>query len=76
MCKGKIVMLSFLPINMVLAFPLPIQIGYVALSLVLAVMGRSRKMGFWGHLFCSILFSPLIGLIVVLVSEKKRQGSA
>jgi len=69
-------MLSFLPINMILGMPILVQLAYVALSLAIAVMGRNRKLGFWGNLFCSILFSPIIGLIVVMVSEKKRQQSA
>jgi len=67
--------MSFLPVNLILAFPLQIQIGYVALSLIIALMGAHRKMGFWGYLFCAILFSPVVGLIIVLVSEKKRPNA-
>ena len=67
--------MSFLPINLILTFPMQFQIGYVALSLIIAVMGARRKLGFWGYLFCAILFSPVVGLIVVLVSEKKHPDS-
>lgn len=41
----------------------------VALSLVIAYFGRNRKIGFWGMLFGSILLTPLMGLIILLVTD-------
>jgi hypothetical protein len=40
-----------------------IALGYLALCLVPAVLGRDRRIGFWGFFFCSILFTPLISLL-------------
>jgi len=45
---------------------------YFSFSLIIGVFGMNRIMGFWGYLFCSIIFSPVIGLMVLLVSSKKQ----
>ncbi len=63
--------ISILPLNMVFSYPPTVQIMYFALSFVVAVAGWNRKMGFWGYLFVSILLSPLVGLMMVLVSGEK-----
>lgn len=65
--------MNFLPLAMVAKFPFPVQFFYFALSIVIGVAGMNRTMGFWGYLFTSILFSPVIGLMVVLVSGKKEE---
>ncbi len=64
-------MASFLPLNMVLSYPVNVQIVYFGLSLVVGMAGLNRKMGFWGYLFSSILLSPVIGLMLLIVSGKK-----
>lgn len=66
-------MMSVLPLNFILSSPLNLQILYFGLSLVIAVAGWDRKMGFWGYLFCSILLSPVIGFMMFLVSGKREQ---
>lgn len=43
----------------------------IFLSFLVAVLGRNRKMGFWGYFFGSILLTPVIGLLLVLASDKK-----
>ena len=42
------------------------------LSLCVAWLGRDRKLGFWGYFFASLLLSPLIGALLVLVSGPLR----
>ena len=64
--------MTLLPLNMIFSYPPIVQIAYFSCCLLLALLGRNRKMGFWGHLFFSILFSPVLGLIVLLVSGKRR----
>ncbi|VEN73184.1 Membrane protein [Candidatus Desulfarcum epimagneticum] len=64
--------MSCLPVTMVFVYPPYVQIIYFGLCLLLALCGMNRKMGFWGYLFFSVVFSPLLGLIVLLVSGKKR----
>ncbi len=49
-------------------------IVYIVLSLIIALLGTDRKFGFWGYLFCSLLLSPAIGLIVLFASDKKKSN--
>jgi hypothetical protein len=61
-----------LPITYIFSFPPTIQLIYFALSIIIGVFGLNRIMGFWGYMFCSIIFSPVVGLMVLLVSSKKK----
>jgi tetratricopeptide (TPR) repeat protein len=45
-------------------------IPWLVLALIVAAIGSKRKIGFWKALLAAIFLSPLIGLIIVLVSEK------
>ena len=47
---------------------------YLLLCFVIGSMGSGKKIGFWGSFFISIFFSPIIGLIVVLVSGTPKVG--
>lgn len=44
---------------------------YVILSLIIGLFGSNRKFGFWGYFFGSLLLTPIIGLVLVLASDKK-----
>ena len=74
--KGGEQMASFLPLNIVLTYPMNVQFLYFGLSIVLGIAGINRKMGFWGYLFSSILLSPLVGLLLLMVSNKKQEARA
>ncbi|WP_080798700.1 hypothetical protein [Desulfamplus magnetovallimortis] len=43
----------------------------IVFSYIVALLGRNRKFGFWGYFFCSLLLTPLIGLIVVFASDPR-----
>lgn len=45
---------------------------YLALSILLGVLGRRRKMGGWGYFFGSIALTPVIGLLLLLASDPRR----
>ncbi|OQY59002.1 MAG: hypothetical protein B6245_08795 [Desulfobacteraceae bacterium 4572_88] len=62
-----------LPLNKIFFYPPIIQIAYFLLCFVIAGAGWNKRMGFWGYLFASILFSPLIGLMLLIVSEKNKK---
>ncbi|MGE4552864.1 MAG: hypothetical protein AB7D57_07110 [Desulfovibrionaceae bacterium] len=47
---------------------IPIFLALLALSLLVAFAGRRRRLGFWGYLFASLLLTPLLGLLLVIVS--------
>lgn len=48
-----------------------ISILILLLSFIVGLLGRDRKFGFWGYFFASLLLTPVIGLILVLASDKK-----
>jgi hypothetical protein len=35
---------------------------YLGLCLLAAILGRNRRIGFWGFFFSSIVFTPLVSL--------------
>jgi len=41
-------------------------------SLLIALLGINRKMGFWGYFFSSLLLSPLMGILLLLVSDSAK----
>jgi hypothetical protein len=49
-----------------------IKVYWILLSIIIALLGSNKKMGFWGILFCSLLLSPVVGLIVLLTSARKK----
>lgn len=44
---------------------------YIGCCALVAYFGRDRKFGFWGYFAASMVFLPLIGLLLVLASDKK-----
>lgn len=46
-------------------------ISWIVVSLIIGAIGSSRKIGFGGAFFLSLLLSPLLGLIITLVSKTK-----
>ena len=53
-----------------------IAIVYVVLTHIIAqYIGTKRKIGYGKSVFWSILFSPVIGLVITLLSEKKPSVS-
>ena len=40
-------------------------------SLIIAYFGRYRRFGFWGYLFASLLLTPLVGLLLLIASDKQ-----
>lgn len=45
---------------------------YLILCLVVGLLGINRKLGFWGYFFGSIVLTPVIGLLLVLASDKRK----
>lgn len=46
--------------------------GYFLLSLFVAFMGASRKFGFWGYFFASLLLTPFLGLLLVISADRRK----
>ena len=53
-----------------------LTIIWIAPSIIIAVLGKNRKFGFWGFLFLSIVMTPLVGLIALLASSKPENDEA
>ena len=51
-----------------------IVILWIVLSILFASLGHNRKIGFGRAFLICILLSPLIGLIIVLISEKHSES--
>lgn len=47
------------------------MIVYVMMSLLVAFLGKNRKFGFWGFFFCSLLFTPIAGMLAYFASCEK-----
>ena len=41
----------------------------VALAYLVGFLGRNRRLGFWGHFFCSLLLTPVIGILLIVATE-------
>ncbi len=41
---------------------------YVLAAMVVAFIGRNRGYQFWGFFFASLLFTPLIGLLMLIAT--------
>lgn len=50
-----------------------IFLGWLCLSLFVGLFGANRKIGFGGAFVLSLIFSPLIGFIVTIVSKTLTQ---
>jgi hypothetical protein len=51
---------------------LELGLGYLALCLVAGVAGRNRRIGFWGFLFSSILFTPVVTLLFLYFATPRK----
>jgi Na+/proline symporter len=45
---------------------------YFICCLLVAILGRKKTMGFWGYFFGSIVLSPVIGFLLMIVSAKRE----
>jgi len=43
---------------------------YLMVSILIGKLGRDCKFGFWGNFFLSFIFTPLIGLIILLAQDR------
>jgi hypothetical protein len=45
---------------------------YLVLCLVAGIVGRDRRIGFWGFLFCSMVFTPVISLLFLYFATPRK----
>lgn len=51
-------------------------LAWIGLSFLVGIIAVGRKVGFIGGLLLSLVFSPLIGLIIVLAFGKSEEPKA
>jgi hypothetical protein len=51
---------------------LEIAVAYLTLCLVGGILGRKRRIGFWGFVFCSVLFTPFISLLFLYFASPRK----
>lgn len=52
-----------------------IFVFWIGLALLVGVVGKERKIGFGLAFLWAILLSPIIGLVIALLSEKKSSNT-
>jgi uncharacterized membrane protein (DUF106 family) len=45
---------------------------WIIFSLIVGAVGSNRRIGFWGAFLLSLILSPIIGLIITLISKDKE----
>jgi hypothetical protein len=70
--QNVVVCMNLFPLGMIFSYPINIQLIYFGCCLLVAIFGINKKMGFWGYLFFSMIFSPILGLVVLAVSGTKK----
>jgi hypothetical protein len=53
--------------------PVMLVLVNVVVCYFIGVLGRNRKLGFWGHFFASLLLTPVIGMLLVVATDPVRR---
>lgn len=48
-----------------------VVLGYVILCLIVGLLGRNKTIGFWGFFFFAAVFTPVIGLAILIIAKDK-----
>ena len=46
--------------------------AYIVLSLIVAIVGRNRQIGFWGFFILSLIVTPIVTGVFMLICTPKR----
>lgn len=47
-------------------------IAYVILAVIIGLIGRNKQIGFWGFFLLSLLITPVIPAIFMLIGRPRR----
>ena len=48
-------------------------IAYVILAIIIGLIGRNKQIGFWGFFLLSLLITPVIPAIFMLIGRPRRE---
>ena len=51
-------------------------IAYVILALIVGLFGRDKAIGFWGFFLLSLLITPVIPAVFMLITRPRRPARA
>ena len=49
-----------------------LAIAYLTLSVLAGVLGRKRRIGFWGYFFSSVIFTPFVSLMFLYFASPRK----
>lgn len=49
-----------------------IPLACIFISFIIGYLGRNKKMGFWGYFFATLLLTPFIGALLLIISDKRK----
>lgn len=47
---------------------------WIVVSWLIGMLGRNKRFGFFGNFLVSFLFSPIVGIIVLLASDDRLKA--
>jgi hypothetical protein len=53
--------------------PVMLVLVNLVICYFIGVLGRNRKLGFWGHFFASLLLTPIIGMLLVVATDPVKR---
>jgi hypothetical protein len=45
---------------------------YIGACLLIGMFGANKRMGFWGYFFASLALTPILGLLLLIISGPRR----
>jgi hypothetical protein len=54
------------------AFSMELLVVYLLACVAAGIMGRKRRIGFWGYVFCSFIFTPVISLMFLYFAAPRK----
>ena len=46
---------------------------YMFICLLVGISGMNRKLGFWGYFLASFILTPVIGVLLVVCSDRRKE---
>lgn len=46
---------------------------YLTLAMLIGFLGRRRKLGAWGYFFGSLVLTPIIGIMLLMMSSPRKR---
>ena len=51
---------------------IPIGAAWLLGAMLIGFFGRKYRFGFWGYFFASVLFTPVIGILMLLAAVPRK----